>query len=280
MNSAQATTGILGEGVLSESSPAHEWERRIAEKSEELYRVKLTRRFFLVWNYPGNLLLILLAVLYFVVGDSASLWMKALAVLVLLGSIAASARLTYVQHFKVRAVQARLRELRRAYSEHLLEEFAAGDVFASHKRYRTQLPEVIAEYRAEARRNLRRNNVLQCVVILGSIVTSAATVASLSSAGARWLAVVASLVVAVAAAFGGYAKYRERSASLHRIADSLDREYQSVELRVGRYRRFGDEREAYAEFADQVEALRAEEGEAATSVGSNPVHAPTPVSGT
>ena len=279
MNSAQATTGILGEGVLSETSPSYEWERRIAEKSEELYRVKLTRRFFLAWNYPGNLFLILLAAMYFVVAEPTSLWLKLLAVFVPLASIVLSARLTYWQHFKVRAVQSRLRELRRAFSEHLLDEFAAGDVFASHKRYRTQLPEVIAEYRAEARRNLRRNNLMQCVVIVGSIVTSAATVASLSFADARWLAVAGSLLVAITASYGGYAKYRERSASLHRTADSLDREYQSVELRVGRYRRFGDEREAYAEFADQVEALRAEEGEAATTVGSNPVNAPTPVTG-
>lgn len=273
MESAQATPGILGGGVISESSQPHEWERRIGAKSERLYRVRLARWFFLLWNYAGNLVLVGLAVSCLVVLDSPPSWLLVLMVLVPLGSIAASVTLFYRQHFKVRAVESELRELRRAYSEHLLEEFASGDVFASHKRYRTQLPEVIAEYRIESNKHLRRYNALQCVIIVGSIVTAPSTVAAVSNVDARWVAVALSTLVAVAAAYTGYAKYRERSASLQRTADSLEREYQSVELRVGRYRRFGDEREAYAEFADQVEALRAEESEAATTVGAGSIPA-------
>lgn len=271
MESAQAAAGILGSGVISDGSQPQEWERRISAKSERLYRVRLLRWFFLLWNYLGNLLLVGLAVSAFVLLADIPAWGLALLVLVPVASIVTSAMLLYRQHFTVRAVEAELRELRRAYSEHLLEEFASGDVFASHKRYRTLLPEVIAEYRVESHKQLRRYNALQVLVIAGSIGTAASTVAALSSVESRWAAVALSTLVAVAAAFTGHAKYRERSASLQRTADSLEREYQSVELRVGRYRRFGDDREAYAEFADQVEALRAEENEAAAAVGSGSV---------
>lgn len=273
MERAQATAGILGSGVISESSQPQEWERRIGEKSEQLYRARLLRWFLLLWNYAGNLLLVGLAAAAFALVEGIPGWGLAALVLVPLGSVVASATLLYRQHFSVRAVEAELRELRRAYSEHLLEEFASGDVFASHKRYRTLLPEVIGEYRVESSKQLRRHNALQVLVIAGSIGTAASTVAALSSVESRWAAVVLSTLVAVAAAFAGHAKHRERSASLQRTADSLEREYQSVELRVGRYRRFGDEREAYAEFADQVEALRAEESEAATAVGASSVTA-------
>lgn len=271
MESAQAAAGILGSGVIADGSQPQEWERRISAKSERLYRARLLRWFFLLWNYLGNLLLVGLAVSAFVLLADIPAWGLALLVLVPVASIVTSAMLLYRQHFTVRAVEAELRELRRAYSEHLLEEFASGDVFASHKRYRTLLPEVIAEYRVESHKQLRRYNALQVLVIAGSIGTAASTVAALSSVESRWAAVALSTLVAVAAAFTGHAKYRERSASLQRTADSLEREYQSVELRVGRYRRFGDEREAYAEFADQVEALRAEENEAAAAVGSGSV---------
>lgn len=269
MESAQAAAGILGGGVISESSQPQEWERRISEKSEQLYRARLVRWFFLLWTYLGNLALLGLAGCAFALVADIPGWGLALLVLGPIGSVVGSATLLYRQHFSVRAVEAELRELRRAYSEHLLEEFASGDVFASHKRYRTLLPEVIAEYRVESTKQLRRYNLLQVLVIAGSIGTAASTVAALTNVEARWVAVVLSILVAVTAAVAGYAKYRERSASLQRTADSLEREYQSVELRVGRYRRFGDEREAYAEFADQVEALRAEESEAATAVGAH-----------
>jgi uncharacterized protein HemX len=71
-------------------------------------------------------------------------------------------------------------------------------------------------------------------------------------------AVLLSLFVALAAAIAGYTRYRDQSSVYQQTADALEREYESVELRVGRYRRFATEREAYAEFAESVETLRSE----------------------
>jgi hypothetical protein len=270
MERLDAGTGIVGGGLITDSSHPQDWERRIGERSEQLYRARLVQRFFLAWAYLGNLVLVAAAVLCYVLFGPLAPWVPAVVVVVPILSIVASARFVYRQHFRVRAVDSELREFERAYREYLLEDLGT-DLLGAHKRYRAQLPDVIGGYRLEARRHRRKHNALQSVIIAGSIVTSAATAASVSTVDARGIAVVASLLVAVAAAFAGYAKHRERSASLQQAADALEREYEAVELRVGKYRRFGDEREAYAEFADQVEALRKEQAKRQQQLGQSVV---------
>ncbi|MEV0697430.1 DUF4231 domain-containing protein [Saccharopolyspora sp. NPDC050389] len=254
------TAGIVGGGVLAGDGQPSGWERRIAERSEEHYRARLVQRLLLAWAVPGNLLLIGVAAV------ALWLWTSALPagiVFVLaLASLVVSAKFVYQQHFKVRAVESELRALEYAHREHLLDELGPGDLLGAHKRYRAQLPELIERYRVEARRDRWKDNVLQTVIIGGSIIaataTATATAASVSVVDVRWVAVALCLLVALAAAFAGHAKYRERSAACQQTADALEREYESVELRVGRYRRFDRESEAYAEFADAVGALRAE----------------------
>ena len=92
------------------------------------------------------------------------------------------------------------------------------------------------------------------------IAAVAATVSAMSMAvsSLHGFAVLLSLFVALAAAIAGYTRYRDQSSVYQQTADALEREYESVELRVGRYRRFATEREAYAEFAESVETLRSE----------------------
>jgi len=253
-----AGTGIIGGGVIAGESQPQDWERRIGELSEQLYRARMLQRFLLIWAYPGNLALF---------GLSASgiallnppMAVSAAAVAVPIGSVAVSARTTYLHHFKVRAVAHELREVERAHREHELDEWNAGDLLGMRKRYRADLPDVIDRYRTEASRHRWKDHLLQTVVILGSIVSATVTAATTTAPGVRWAAISISLLVAVSAAFGGYAKYRERAASLQQTADVLEREYHSVELRAGRYSRFEDEDQAYAEFADTVESLREEQ---------------------
>ncbi|MEV5537955.1 SLATT domain-containing protein [Saccharopolyspora shandongensis] len=250
------TAGIVGGGVLAGDGRPADWERRIAERSEEHYRARLVQRLLLVWAVPGTLLLIAAA------AAALSLWASALPAAIVfalaLASLAVSAKFVYQQHFKVRAVESELRSLEYAHREHLLDELGPGDLLGAHKRYRAQLPELIERYRGEARRDRWKDNGLQTVIIGGSIVAATATAASMSAVDFRWAAVALCLLVAVAAAFAGHAKYRDRSAGCQQAADALEREYESVELRVGRYRRFDSESEAYAEFADAVESLRSE----------------------
>lgn len=258
MERVDSQTGIVGGGVIAEDPRPADLDRRIIERSERLYRLRLMRRFLLAWVYPGNLMLLALtASMLLFDGVSASWGVRAVAIGLTIVSVAASVRLLYAQHLKVRAVTSELRELRRAQRENMLDDFAA-DLLGAQKRYRAQLPYVIDEYRTAGRKHRWKSHTLQCVVIVGSILTASVTAISVSFVDARWAAVLMSLLVAVSAALSAYAKYQERGAGLLRTADALEREYLSVELRVGRYRRCNDEREAYAEFAEIVEALRAE----------------------
>ncbi len=267
MQRAGARTGIVGGGVIAEGVNSDDLERRIAERFEQLYRARLVQRMLLIWAYPGNLVVAAASVAYYQFFAPPEPWAWVACVLVPAASLVLSARLVYRQHFKVRSVDSELRALQRAHREQTLDGLGVGDLLASHKRYRAELPDVIDEYRTEARRHYRRNNVLQCIVISGSIGTSAVAAASVSIADVRWVAVVLSLVVAISAAFAGHAKYRERSVGLQQTADALEREYHSVELRVGRYRRFEDEWSAYAEFAHEVELLRNDQAKRQQQLG-------------
>lgn len=53
--------GIVGGGVLAGDFQPVDRQRRIAERSELRYRVRLVRRLMLLWAVPGNFLLICVA---------------------------------------------------------------------------------------------------------------------------------------------------------------------------------------------------------------------------
>lgn len=248
--------GIVGGGVLAEDVRPQDWERKIAEGTERLYQARLVRRLLLVWAYPGNLVLLVLASLALALLDSP--WPGVFGWLVVLVSSAVAAILAYRQHFRVRAVERELRALEREYREHLLEELGDNDLLAAHKRFHLQLPGLIRSYRAAARRNRLKDNALQLTVIAGSAVAATVSAMSMAVSSLHGFAVLFSLFVALAAAIAGYTRYRDQSSVYQQTADALEREYESVELRVGRYRRFATEREAYAEFAESVETLRSE----------------------
>ncbi|TDC89079.1 DUF4231 domain-containing protein [Saccharopolyspora aridisoli] len=251
------TAGIVGGGVLAaDDRQQGDWERRIAQRSEELYRERIVQRLLLAWAVPGNLLLAAVGVTLLAL--STSVVPAAVTFVVLAASAGVAAVYVYRQHFKVRAVDTDLRALEGAHREMLLDELGTGDLLDAHRRYRAQLPELIERYRHEARSDRWKDSALQAVVIGVSIIAATATATAAAVPEIRWLAIGLSLLVAVSAAYAGYTKHRDRAASWQETADALEREYESVELRVGRYRRFGSEREAYAEFAEAVEALRAE----------------------
>lgn len=264
MERAETTMGIIGSGVISDDA-ADDLEERIAEQGDAIYRSRLVQRLLVWWACVGTLVLAGAAALCFALAPAS--WLLVLAVAIPVLSLLVAVRLIYRQHFVVRAAQRGLRDAHRAYQEHLLDDLAPNDVLATHKRYRAQLPDMIGEYRTESRRQRRRYNALMTLVVAGSIATAATAALSMSVADIRWLCVLVSLVVAVAAFVAAYGKYRERSMSLQVTGDALEREYRCVELRVGRYRRFSDERDAYEEFAHEVELLRDEQAKRQQQLG-------------
>lgn len=125
------------------------------------------------------------------------------------------------------------------------------------KRYRHEMVDVIATLRERASRNSRIHNYLQGVIIVGSVAASAVTTASVAYSETRWVAVGLTAAMGLAAGFSGYYKFHDRSLSSRQAADSIEREYEAVELRVGRYKGLSEE-DAYAHFAEVVERIRDE----------------------
>jgi hypothetical protein len=104
----------------------------------------------------------------------------------------------------------------------------------------------------------RIHNILQALVIVGSIVTS--TVSGLLIDATSWGILVAAsgFVVALATGFSGYYKFRERSFYLQQTADSIEQEWNAVELGIGRYVEM-NQIQALKEFAIEVERLKGEQ---------------------
>jgi hypothetical protein len=166
----------------------------------------------------------------------------------------------YVQYRRVRVTRLGVKRLqlvlRTLKEDQQRRNVADADLVLAHqRRYRDDIPDVVQQYRDDANRYRKVHNRLQSVVIIGSVVTSALTTASVSFADVRWTAVGVSAVVGLSAGFTGYFKYRERSFNLQQTADAIERHYEMVELRVGPYSN-KNEPDAYSLFANIVEGLR------------------------
>ncbi|WP_329364344.1 SLATT domain-containing protein [Streptomyces sp. NBC_01483] len=72
----------------------------------------------------------------------------------------------------------------------------------------------------------------------------------------QWITVGTSFSVGLAAGFTGYFKFRERSFYLQQTADSIEEEYDAVNLKVGRYKSSADDEAALLEFTERVETLK------------------------
>lgn len=122
--------------------------------------------------------------------------------------------------------------------------------------YRETIPGAIEQYRADGLRYRRVHNFFQSVIIIGSLATSTAASLAETPAPYKWITVGTSFAVGLAAGFTGYFKFRERSFYLQQTADSIEEEYDSVNLKVGRYKGSADDAAALLEFTERVETLK------------------------
>lgn len=124
--------------------------------------------------------------------------------------------------------------------------------------YRDAVPQDIDQFKREGKHYRRIHNLLQAVIIVGSLAASTLTGLVEYISDLRWIAVGATFSVGVAAGFSGYFKFRERSFYLQLTADSVEQELSAVNLGIGRYR--GKRPEvAIEEFTEQVELLKLEQ---------------------
>jgi hypothetical protein len=131
-------------------------------------------------------------------------------------------------------------------------------IAAVQRRYKEDISGFVEEYREESKRNRRIHNVLQSIIIVGSLLTTSVTSAIGQRSEFKWFAVVISITVGISAGFTGYFKFRERAMNQRQTADAIEHEYNAAELGIRKYRSMGDQ-EAVALLAEEVEWLREEQ---------------------
>ncbi|GAB3073944.1 DUF4231 domain-containing protein [Micromonospora schwarzwaldensis] len=235
----------------------------ILDAEEKLHLQGLWRKVGIAWILIGNITLIAMAAVatFSELGQVNRFSTQLYAACSV--SLLVSPALAYWQYKRMRRTRIILKKLhvvrRRTQADLDTSTSSGGDsALLAQKRYRDDVPDLIAQYREDAGRTRGIHNRFQSVIIIGSVATSAIATASVAFSQARWLTVAASAAVGLAAGFTGYFKYHERSFNSQQTADAIEREYEAVELRVGKYTGL-DEAKAYAAFADAVERLRDEQ---------------------
>lgn len=167
--------------------------------------------------------------------------------------------------WKISIQRTYLTELREFYKSRLADQIDTENehddrkLLKLHRQYREDSITVMEEYRATARKYKRWHDWFQTTSIIGSVTTSAIATASVYFSTFRIITISVSLIVGVTTGVNGYYKFRERSFNLQQAADLIEREYNSVALRVGRYSSCDSEAAAYRLFAHQVESIRDEQ---------------------
>jgi hypothetical protein len=167
----------------------------------------------------------------------------------------------------------RFGEVRTRVSEYMLElqlarqrdnrKFLAGDVNTPitirRISYKDDAYTDIDKFRTESTRYRRINNMLQAVLIIGSLAATGTAALTASVPDIRWVTLGMTFIVGIASGFMGYFKYKERSFYLQQTADAIESEWEAVEVGIGRYERFDNEEERLAVFVEEVHRLKSEQ---------------------
>jgi hypothetical protein len=117
----------------------------------------------------------------------------------------------------------------------------------------------IEKLRLDSKRYRNVNNLLQGILIIGSIAATGASGVASSLGPLRWVVLGLSLTVGIASGFMGYYKYKERSFYLQQTADAIEHEWEAFEVGVGRYKYIKNENLALKEFVEEVHRLKSEQ---------------------
>lgn len=113
--------------------------------------------------------------------------------------------------------------------------------------------------RSDSKRYRSVNNLLQGIIIIGSLAATGAAGVAAQFIGMRWVILGVTFVVGISSGFMGYFKYKERSFYLQQTADAIEHEWEAVEVGVGRYKNANTEEEALADFVEEVHRLKSEQ---------------------
>ncbi len=113
--------------------------------------------------------------------------------------------------------------------------------------------------RSESGRWRRVNNILQGILIIGSLTATGTSALTAEVPDIRWVTLGVTSLVGIASGFMGYFKYKERSFYLQQTADAIESEWEAVELSAGHYKHMKTEDERLAEFVEVVHRLKTEQ---------------------
>jgi hypothetical protein len=127
--------------------------------------------------------------------------------------------------------------------------------------YRDSAYDDIRILREESSRYRRVNNVLQAILIVGSLAATGTSAIIGQYPTIRWVTLGITFTVGMASGFMGYFKYKERSFYLQQTADAIESEWEALEAGVGRYKDSNEdnEEEMLALFSDKIHRLKSEQ---------------------
>jgi hypothetical protein len=136
------------------------------------------------------------------------------------------------------------------------------DIKVRRVAYRDAAYDDIRELRYESARYRRVNNVLQAILIVGSLAATGTSAVVGEFPEVRWVTLGLTFTVGMASGFMGYFKYKERSFYLQQTADAIESECEALDVGVDRYKDAkdkNDEERMLALFADKVHRLKVEQ---------------------
>jgi hypothetical protein len=136
---------------------------------------------------------------------------------------------------------------------------AGMDIKVRRIAYRDDAYADVMTLRDEGARYRRVNNVLQGVLIVGSLAATGASAVIGEVPSVRWVTLGITFAVGISSGFMGYFKYKERSFYLQQTADAIETEWEAVEVGVGRYKDIDNEEQRLALFVDEVHRLKSEQ---------------------
>ncbi len=151
---------------------------------------------------------------------------------------------------------ARLRDERK-----VIAADAELDIKVRRISYRDSAYDDIWTLREESSHYRRVNNILQAILIVGSLAATGASAIIGQYPSIRWVTLGITFTVGIASGFMGYFKYKERSFYLQQTADAIESEWEALEAGVGRYKETGPETEErmLALFSDKIHRLKSEQ---------------------
>lgn len=152
---------------------------------------------------------------------------------------------------------ARLRDERK-----VIAADAELDIKVRRISYRDSAYDDIRILREESSRYRRVNNVLQAILIVGSLAATGAAAIIGQYPVIRWVTLGITFTVGMASGFMGYFKYKERSFYLQQTADAIESEWEALETGVDRYKDTSGpdaEERMLALFSDKIHRLKQEQ---------------------